>query len=332
MSNPALARNDDDGDRFYTFGAPPERFWSVTTIIGGGVPKYLHPWYAKMAAELAYETVAAKGPHARARALLRRWALLGRADFMARQARGELTSLKLAKQSERDLALRWLKGAAERSRDESAARGTAVHEKAEDLALDHAREATRLTLEGVAVKPWPEPLAGYERSFRAWIGDWHPIVLATEATVINRTMGYAGTLDTAVVLRAGDIKSALARAHTFQVPEALMQAHTDQPITVCTDYKSGNRVYAEVALQLAALSHAEFVAHPLGRLELPMPHFDLGAVLHLTPTGYDFKLVRIDQPIFDAFLYAAQVYRFRKETAATVFIADLKPVPVEAVA
>jgi hypothetical protein len=230
-----------------------------------------------------------------------RWARAGRADFLARQARGELTSLKIAKQSDRDLALRWLKGAADRSRDAAAATGTEVHEKAEDLALTHAREATRLTLEGVDVEPWPEALSGYERSFRQWIEDFHPIILATEATVINRTQAYAGTLDTVVKIDLG--------------PRGMSN--------VIIDYKSGNRIYPEVALQLAALARGEFIAHPLGRIELPMPRIDHGAVLHLTPNGYDFKLVRIDQAIFEAFQFAREVYRFRKETASTVFIADL---------
>jgi hypothetical protein len=151
------------------------------------------------------------------------------------------------------------------------------------------------------VAPWPEALAGYERSFRQWIEDWRPIVIATEATVINRTQAYAGTLDTVVNL---------------QLPA---------PANVLVDFKTGNRIYPEVALQLAALSRGEFVAHPLGRIELPMPQIDLGAVLHLTPTGYDFKQVRIDDAIFNAFQYAREVFRFRKQTASTVFIADLKP-------
>lgn len=324
MSNPALARDDGDGDRFYTFGDPPERFYSVTTVINGGVPKYLGPWYAKLAAELAYEDVASRGPHARAHALLRRWTKAGRADFLARQERGELKTVKLAKESDRDLAMRWLKGAAERSRDEAAAKGIEVHEKAEDLALTHAREDVRLTLEGKDVAPWPEALTGYQRSFHRWIEDWHPVVLATEATVINRTQAYAGTLDTIVALRKGDIVDAVMRGGGAQLP-LLPFGSDDTFVNVCTDFKSGNRIYAEVSLQLAALARGEFVAHPLGRIELPMPRIDLGAVLHLTPTGYDFKLVRIDQAMFDAFAFAREVYRFRKETAGTVFLADLKP-------
>lgn len=302
MSNPALARNDDAGKRFYTFGDPPEAFWSVTTIIGGGIPKYLQAHYAKMAAELAFEALIERGPASRSSAIVRRLAARGRAYVQERQAAGELTSIKLAKLSERDLALRWVKGAADRHRDAAGARGSLVHSEAEALVLEHAKASIGLLLEHEKIKPWPEDIAGYQRSFVQWLDDFHPEFLAAEATVFNRTQAYAGTLDAIVIITLADGRRLL----------------------VIIDYKSGRDFYAEVAVQLAAYARAEFVGHPDSVTMLPMVEgIQAGAVLHLTPKGYRFQLVRIDQPIFDAFVYAREVFRFREETARTVFLQDL---------
>lgn len=300
MSNPTLASNDAEGRRFYTFGDPAEAFWSVTTIISGGVPKHLQAHYAKLAAELAFDAIAERGPGSRGAAIIRRLAARGRRDVMERQARGELKSIKLAKLTERDLALRWIKGAADRHRDAAAERGSAVHTEAEQLVLTHARESARLYLEHSAIEPWPDELLPYQAAFVRWVDDYNPEFLAAEATVFNRTQAYAGTLDT------------------------IIRIYLDgQPLVLLVDFKTGKDIYPEVALQLAPYARAEFIGHPDGVTELPMIPVDAGAFLHLTPKGYRFQLVRIDQPIFDAFAYAREVYRFASETSKTVFLQDL---------
>ena len=304
---PALARNDDDGRRFYTFGDPPETFWSVTTIINGGVPKYLGPHYAKLAAELALEALLERGPYSRPGAIVRRLAARGRADVVARQARGELRTIKLDKLGERDLALRWMKGAADRHRDAAGDRGSLVHAQAEDLVLEHARESSRLTLEGATVRPWPADIAGYQRSFEAWIADYRPEFLAAEASVFNRAQVYAGTLD------------AIVRVH---LPDG-------STLVVIVDYKSGASLYPEVALQLAAYARAEFAGAPDGVTELPLPVIEAGAALHLLAKPrrngrlYEFPFVRIDQPIYESFLFAREVYRFTSDLARSVFLQDV---------
>ena len=310
MSGPVLARNDAEGRRFYTFGDPAEAFWSVTTIISGGVPKHLQAHYAKMAAELAYEAILERGPYSRPGAIINRLAARGRAYVAERQAAGELTSIKLAKLSTRDLALRWIKGAADRHRDAAAERGTAVHAEAEQLVLQHARDASRLILDRMAIKPWPDEIAAYQQAFVDWVEDFHPVFLAAEATVFNRAQAYAGTLD------------AIVRLHLAGGLE----------LVVIVDFKTGKAVYPEVALQLAPYARAEFVGAPDGRTELPMVPVEAGAVLHLTPKGYQFRLVRIDEPIFAAFQYAREVYRFVNETGKTVLLQDLTPEHKEEVA
>jgi hypothetical protein len=332
MTGPALARNDADGRRFYTFGSPPEAFWSVTTIISGGVPKHLQAHYAKLAAELAYAAIVERGPNSRSSAIVRRLASLGRADVVERQARGELKSIKLAKLSTRDLALRWIKGAADRHRDAAAARGTAVHQEAEQLVLAHAREASRLILDRQAIASWPAELEPYQAAFVGWVDDFAPVFVAAEATVFNRTQAYAGTLDAIVHLTVRQLLEAIAQGgggtQAASVEEARIWAFLagldpDAPVAVIVDFKTGTAVYPEVALQLAPYARAEFIGAPDGLTELPMPEVALGAVLHLTPKGYRFRLVRIDQPIFDAFCFAREVYRFNSDTAKSVLLQDL---------
>lgn len=331
MSNPALARLDEDLDRFYVFGDPPESYWSATTIIGGGVPKYLHAHYAKLAAELAYDALLERGPHSRAIAIANRLAARGRANVEERQARGELVSIKLHKLSPRDLALRWIKGAAERHRDAAGEVGSAVHQEAEELVLAHAREASRLYLAGVQMPDWPAPIASRMASFVQFLEDWHPIFVATEATVFNRTQAYAGTLDAIMELRAGDLIAAIMRAGDV-VPAWLAALDSESLVRVIVDYKGGRAIYAEVAMQLAAYARSEFIGLPDRVTRAPLPAVQAGAVLHLTPTGYSFRLVSIEDHVFEAFKYAREIFRWRKETAKTVLLERLTPPPVEEVA
>lgn len=334
--NPALARTDvDSGDRFYLWKG--EAFWSVTTLIGGGIPKYaLAPWYAKVVAETVTTEILSRGPHSRAHALIRRWTTQGRADVLARQAAGELTSIKLDKLSPLDLAHRWLKGEPSRVRDAAADIGVAVHSEAEDavlrLALDESNEVP------IARQPWPESLAGYERAFDDWRARYEPIYVATEATVFNRPQAYAGTLDAIVKVRAGLVQAALrAATHDVGKPvppwfEWIMLRDPDELVQLVLDYKAGKNVHPEVGLQLAAYSRAEFIGLPDGLTEATVPMIDGGAVLHLTPTGYHLRLVRIDEPVYDAFRFAREVYRFSKQMAGTVLGPDLAPSQVEAAA
>jgi hypothetical protein len=321
--HPQFARLDEDGDRLYRWRG--EGFYSVTTQIGGGIPKpYLNAHYAKMAAELAYTELMAHGPHSRSSAIARRLAKAGRAWVEQLQADGLLTSIKLAKLSDRDLGLRWIKGAADRHRDAAAELGIEVHDEAEALVLQHARASVRLYIAGAAIEPWPAHLAGHMKSFTDWLDDWHPEFVATEATVFNRREAYAGTLDAIVLLRVGDLVAAVER-NGQPVPLWLASLDPEQLVLVIVDYKSGNRIYPEVAQQLAAYARSEFVAGADGITEYPMPAVVAGAALHLTPTGYRFGLVRIDDEIFDAFRYTREVYRWRKELSRTAFLEDLSP-------
>lgn len=324
MSNPVLARNDQAGDRFYTWGEPPEAFYSVTTIIGGGVPKYLSAWAAKSVAELVLDDLLASAPHSRARAAIRRWAAAGRADLAEKQAAGLLTSLKPAKIAPLEYAGRWLKGTPDRIRDAAGQKGIDFHDEAERQILLAANLTGDAWSEGDALPAWPEHLTNHRASFLRFLKDWHPVYQMTEASVFNRREAYAGTLDAVVDLK---VESLVAVLVDRQVPIPLWLHHLRRDgadfATLVLDYKSGNDVYPEVALQLAPYARAEFVGLADGRTEGGPPVIHGGLVLHVTERGYRLRLVDIGDPSFAAFLHAREIFRARKELFGRVFLADL---------
>lgn len=331
MAAPTLARTDLDGDRFYTWRG--EAYYSVTSLIGLGVPKFaLAPWYAKVVAEHVTTEILSRGPHARAHALIRRWTTLGRADFLDRQARGELKSLKLEKQSALDLAHRHLKGQPVRRRDDAAETGIEVHSEAEDHVLRLAIAATGELAREEIPTPWPEALSGYERSFRTFIEDFNPAYVATEATVFNPPEAYAGTLDAIVRLDSARLIHAFVRS-SAAVPEWLVRfLDGNGYVTLVLDIKSGNHVHPWVGMQLAAYARGLFIGLPDGVTEAPLPAVDGALVLHLRPDGYHLRPVRIDEPVFQAFRIARENARWFKEIAGTVLGPDLAPTKAEAAA
>ncbi|HYI67114.1 MAG TPA: hypothetical protein VEW95_09340 [Candidatus Limnocylindrales bacterium] len=286
---PAAARKDEGGNRFYewTGRGPTEQFYSVTTMIGMGVPKYgLPPWYARMAAELAYADVEQRGKRA-----LKHWARQG--ALWVKQQRADGAKLARIDESPQGLALRWLKGAAERARDAAADKGSAVHEASEDLVKELAREGARLYIAG-DLPAFDERIDPHMASFIRWVNDFRPRFLSAEATVFNRTESYAGTCDAFLEIW-----------------------YRGRWMRLAVDYKSGNRIYAEVAMQVMAYARGEFVGGADGVTEFPVPEVEGTAVLHLTPKGYDFKFLRFDDAIWRAFLIARENFRWVIETSKT---------------
>jgi hypothetical protein len=114
----------------------------------------------------------------------------------------------------------------------------------------------------------------------------------SEATVYSESENYAGTLDFAAELG-------------------------DRPLVVIGDAKTGKAIYPEVALQLAAYAHADYVGLPDGT-DAALPAFDAAIALHLTPDGYDVIPVRVDDEVFKAFLFVREVFRWQEEIAKEV--------------
>jgi len=143
-----------DGSR--TYRVRGEDLWSVTTIIGGGLPKpALLPWGIRTVAEFAVTE-----------SLLR-----GSKSLTARARRDPAE------------AIAHLKAAPYAQRDKAAGIGTQVHAATEAYVL------------GTPMPEPPSEVAPYLAAHRRFLDDWRPEFLMTEGTVCNWTERYAGTLD-----------------------------------------------------------------------------------------------------------------------------------------
>lgn len=136
-------------------------------------------------------------------------------------------------------------------------------------------------------------------TFLQWARDYRVEPIATEASVLNRSAGYAGTVDL--------IANVLGHL-------ALI------------DYKTGRTgIWPETVLQLAAYSWAEVYVDddgtehpmPLGLDEPPTsakpdgsPRFEMVAALWLQDDRYELRPVAADRFAFLTFRYVDQVRRF----------------------
>ena len=166
MTSPKQATTARSGQRYYTWRN--ERYWSVTTIISGGVPKpALINWAKKFTAEYACDNIKKLN------------------GLLEPDDQGLV---------DRDGAIEWLKGAAYRDRDRKADIGTYVHAATEAYVL------------GKPFPEWPLPLRPRLLAFERFLAAYEPIWEATEASVYNRSEHYAGTLDGIATIGRGPHK------------------------------------------------------------------------------------------------------------------------------
>lgn len=170
-------------------------------------------------------------------------------------------------------------------KERAAKLGSDIHEAIESYVLDRPTPA------------WPDDVAPYLENAVRFLKDFEVVVEMTEASVYNRTQKYAGTLD--AIATIGGKRWLL-------------------------DFKTGSGIYPEVALQMSAYAHAEFIGRP-DRSEESMPKIDHAAAVHLRKDGYDFIPVRIDEPVFMAFQYAREVFRWCEFDCKDVIADPLGP-------
>ncbi|MGE3449003.1 MAG: hypothetical protein AB7H92_15650 [Microbacteriaceae bacterium] len=177
--------------------------------------------------------------------------------------------------------LKVLKGSPYADRDAAANRGTQVHALAEQL------------VQGAEVDV-PDELAGHVESYVRFLDEWQPEPVLVERTVVNYTVGYAGTLDL------------VARFPCWPGETVLADLKTN---------RSG--IYGETGLQLAAYRYAEFFVDDDGT-EKPMPAIDRVVVVHVRADGYDVVPVRADDYVFTRFRHVGVVARATQEAKSWV--------------
>jgi hypothetical protein len=117
-------------------------------------------------------------------------------------------------------------------------------------------------------------------------------IVATEVTVFNHEVGYAGTADR--LLR--------------------LTAHPGLGLIVA-DLKTGKDVYAEMAMQLAALANAQGIWDHATQTHQPMPdglRTDIGLVIHLRPERWDLVVVDLTEA-WPAYRAAVELWRWREQ-------------------
>jgi hypothetical protein len=275
---PRGASNARGGGRLYTWEPTGERYWSVTTIIGGGIPKdALKWWAARTVAEFAYD----EAPN---------W--LGMT---------------------RDRAIDYLKREPMRYTGGRADVGSAVHAAAEAIVLGRALPRFRELEERQIVasflnwtrqaKPTYELVEAtvYSRSQR-YAGTLDAIIVldwsVLEALALELGIGLPREWADAAARNGGRLR-------------LIVDYKTSGDVT------EGKGIYPEVALQLNAYARADFVGAPNGD-EVPLPAVDGGLALHLGKGGWRMVPVRLGDDVFKAFLYAREVFRWQEQVSKTV--------------
>jgi hypothetical protein len=183
-----------------------------------------------------------------------------------------------------------LKGAPWRDTKQAADTGTAVHDLFERMG--NGEDIGR-------VHPDLKP---YVEHFESFLAEFEPTFLFQEETVWSDEHLYAGSFD------------------------ALCEIHGER---VWVDYKTTRSgVHDEVALQLAAYAHADFILRSDGT-RVPLPKSTKAAVLHVRPEGWSLVPVRIDRDVFDAFLHLRQTFEWVNGNSKSVLGKAVNASPAE---
>jgi hypothetical protein len=161
-------------------------------------------------------------------------------------------------------------------RDKAAARGTELHDWAQQL-LDGAE---------IDVDQVPPELVPVLENAIEFLDTWQIRPLLVEAPVASRTDWWAGTLD---------------------LVADYVDPRTGEPGRGVFDWKSGKGLYAEYAWQMCAYGHAEIVG--LGGAETPLPEGIAAAFgVHIRADGYDVAPMAYSDEVYQEFVKIRQAY------------------------
>lgn len=296
------------GNGYYADHVTGDRLRSVTTILGGGVPKpALLFWAAITCTDSAIENLPAL--------------------------------VAASRHPERLAEMRaWIKNAHTRKKDERADVGTTVHTIIECKLLGlPLPEAIKIGDELVRLDS--EDLAPFVKQIDAFLREWEPEFTASEMVVANPVHGYAGTLD--FMLRSDGRVGAALRAAGFVVSEGcdlMGDTKTGGDWGRLTSQGHVHGVYPEAGLQMSAYRKAT-VAWLRDGSRVPMPETaEVGVILHLRPEGFRLYPARCGDAEYAYFRHAQMVDEWASRIASAkadhpVIGAPLAlPAPVEALA
>lgn len=195
-----------------------------------------------------------------------------------------------------EAAVDFLKRAPDRDVKQAADKGTDVHDLFERLA------------KGESVGRVHPDLVPYVEIFEGFVAQYEAEFLILEGTVWSETHGYAGSFDFIAKITDPD---------------------TGERLTVIGDWKTTRSgVHEEVALQLSAYAHADYIVTPEGEKE-PLPTLDAGIVVHARPEGGKVVPARIDDEVFGYFLNLRAVFDYDREHKKTVLGREVPIKPIE---
>lgn len=265
------------GNGYYADHATGDRLRSVTTILGGGVPKpALMFWAAATCTDSAIENLPAL--------------------VVASRHPEQLADLRA-----------WIKRAHTRKKDERAEVGSLVHKVIESRLLGTPLPAsiaigdTEWATDGPELAPFLANLIRFEQ-------EWKPRWTASEMTVANPDEGYAGQLD--YTIGGEGLIGEMLRGRGYAVPKGvdlMGDTKTGGEWDRITSQGHVHGVYPEAGLQMSAYRKAKVCWLRDGsKVEMPATA-EVGVVLHLRPEGYRLYPARCGDLEFTYFRYAQMV-------------------------
>lgn len=240
----AMTSTDQFGGRIYSHPVTGEEFRSVTTILSAAAKPALDKWKTKTISRFAAEH------------------------------REQLATM------DEDAAYDLVRSSQYTSSGVAAATGEQVHARLELLFGVLRDEGDREVFEWVADNPPPVELDHVDKCFAELLSEFEIRPLFMENTLVNRSVGYAGSADLIAMIRRRNAGAPWKRA--------------------VIDAKSGKSIYGSVALQLVAYAKAEAILLPDGT-EQPMPAIHETYALHVRPRSWALRPMRYDVGVWQAF-------------------------------
>ncbi|GGM26622.1 hypothetical protein GCM10011608_09310 [Micromonospora sonchi] len=162
------------------------------------------------------------------------------------------------------------------------------------------------------IKPYDDDIAPYVKAFQAFVVEYGltpDSFLLSEALVVNRGAGYAGTTDGVIRIYAAASQAAAKLVSRVTGVPWKKAAKLGLTVDLVIDFKTREgekpRFYPEQALQLTGYRHAPIVRIKNSDEEFPMLPTDGGMLVQLRPDGVTVRLaVTTERTYRRGFLYA----------------------------